>query len=106
MKNVNSCIQAHAENIWKTPKEAAEHHAKATIPNSASILGPQANVTKIDDSEYISRAQGASKPHLRPRNQVQLHEIKSTTSYDQMTKSGLQPPPTCGVRGAQPLNGG
>ena len=73
---VNSCIQPHAKNIWKTQKEVAEHNAKATIPNSASILGPQGNVTTIDASEYISRAQGASKPHLRRRNQVQLHELQ------------------------------
>ena len=66
--------QPHAENIWKTQKDVAEHNAKATIPNSASILGPQGNVTTIDASEYISRTQGASKPHLRPRNLLQLHE--------------------------------
>ena len=54
----------------------AEHHAKATIPDSESILGPQGNVTTIDASQYISRAQGRSKPHLRPRNQVQPHELQ------------------------------
>ena len=42
--------------------------------NLANILGPQGNVTMIGASEYISRAQGASKSHLRPRNQVQLPE--------------------------------
>ena len=29
----------HAENIWKTPKEVAEHNARATIQNFANILG-------------------------------------------------------------------
>ena len=60
----------------ENPKEVAEHHAKATISNSASVIVPQGNVTMVDASEYISRAQGASKPHLRPRNQVQLHELQ------------------------------
>ena len=55
-ENVNSCIQPHAEIIWKTLKEVAENNAKATIPGSVSILGPQGNVTKIDASEYIARA--------------------------------------------------
>ena len=32
VRNVNSCIQPHAENIWKTRKEVAEHNARATIP--------------------------------------------------------------------------
>ena len=62
--------------ILKTQKEVAEHNAKATIPNSASILGPKGTVTTIDVSEYISKAQGASKPHLRLRNQVQLIELQ------------------------------
>ena len=67
---------AHAENIWKIPKKVAEHNAKATIQNSANILGLQGNVTIIGASEYISRAQGASKPHLRLRYQVQLPELQ------------------------------
>ena len=33
-------------------------------------------LTTIDAAEYISRAQGESKPHLRPRNQIQLHELQ------------------------------
>ena len=62
--------------------------------NSANILGPQGNVMTIRASEYISRAQGASKPHFRPRYQIQLPSYKSTTIYDSYTKSGLQPPLT------------
>ena len=76
MRNANSCIQPHEENIWKTPKENAEHNARATIQNSENILGPQGNVTTIGASEYISRAQEASKPHLQHRYQVQLPELQ------------------------------
>ena len=76
MRNVNSGIQPHAENIWKTPKDVAEHNTRATIQNSANILGPQGNVTMIGASEYISRAQGVSKPHLRLRYPVQLPKLQ------------------------------
>ena len=62
MRNENSCIQPHAENIWKTLKEVAKHNTKATIQNSANFLGPHVKVTTIGATEYISRAQGASKP--------------------------------------------
>ena len=94
MRNVNSCIQPHAENIWKTPKEVAEHHAKATIPNSASILGSQGNVTKIDASEYISGHKEQANPTCDPGTKYNSTNYKSTTSYDQKTKSGLQPLPS------------
>ena len=94
MRNVNSCIQPHAENLWKTPKEVALHNARATIQNSANILGPQGNVTMIGASEYISRAQGESKPHLRLRYQVQLPELQINNKLWLPTKCGLQPPPT------------
>ena len=92
VRNVNFCIQPHAENIWKTPKEVAEHNARElrkysmqsdvsggwrAIQNSANILGPQGNVTMIGASEYILRAQGTSKPHLQSRYQVQLLEQQS-----------------------------
>ena len=40
------------------------------------VLGPQGNVTTIGASEYIWRAQGASKPHLRPRYQVLLPKLQ------------------------------
>ena len=61
----------------ETMKEVAEHSARSTIQNSANILGPQGNVTMIGASEYISRAQGASRPHLRLRYQVQLHKLQT-----------------------------
>ena len=54
-----------------------------------SILEPQGNVTTIDASEYISRVQGASKPHLRPRNltthhtTIPLYPNPPTTPYGQ-----------------------
>ena len=89
VRNVNSCIQPHAENIWKTPKEVAEHNAKANIPNSAGILGPQGNATTIDASEYISKAQFGSKPHLRPRNQVQLQELQINNKLSSPNKIWL-----------------
>ena len=38
---VNSCIQPHAEIIWKTFQEVAEQNTKATIQNSENILGSQ-----------------------------------------------------------------
>ena len=82
MRNVNSCIQPHAENTWKTQKEVAENNAKATIQNSANILRPQGNVTKIGASEYISRAQGASKPQVHnchPGTKYNSSNNKSTT---------------------------
>ena len=58
----------------ENPKEVAEHNATATIQNFSNILEPKGNVTTIDASEYISTAQGASKPHLRPRNKVQFSQ--------------------------------
>ena len=73
----------------KTPKEDADHNARATVQNSANILGPQGNVTTIGASEYISRAQGASKPHLRtqvpsttPRTTNQQQSMIATQNLD------------------------
>ena len=60
----------------ENPERSCRAQCKATIPDSANILWPQGNVTTIGASEYISRAQGASKPHQRPRNQVQLPELQ------------------------------
>ena len=65
---------AICRKYMENPEEVAEHNAKVTIQNFANILRPQGNVTTIDASEYISRAQGASKPHHRSRNQVKLLE--------------------------------
>ena len=90
---MNSCIQPHAENIWKTPKEVAEYNARATIQNSVNILVPQGNVTMTGASEYISRAQCARKPTFNSGTQYNSPNYKSTTSYDRHTKSGLQQPP-------------
>ena len=77
------------ENIWKTPKEVAGHNAKATIQNSANILGPQMNVTTIGASEYISRTQ----PHLRLRYQVQLPELQTNNKLWSLHKIWLTTPP-------------
>ena len=65
----------------------------ATTTTTTTILEPQGNVSTIDTTEYISRTQGASKPHLRPINKYNSQNYKSTTSYDRHRKSGLQPSP-------------
>ena len=50
---------AHVEDIWIILKEVAEYNAIPTIQNFANTLGPQGNITTIDTSEYILRAECA-----------------------------------------------
>ena len=66
---------APCRKYMENPERSCRAQCKGYHPE-LSILGPQGNATTIDASEYISRAQGASKPHLRPRNQVQLYELQ------------------------------
>ena len=67
---------ASCRKYMENPKRCRRHNTKATLQNSGNILVPQGNVAKIGRSEYISRALGASKPHLRPKNQVQLRKLQ------------------------------
>ena len=85
---------APCRKYMKNPERCCRAECRATIPNSASIQGPQGNVTTIDASEYISRAQGASKQHLRSRNQVQLHEIQFNNKLRSKNKTWLTTAPT------------
>ena len=96
-EEVNSCIQPHAENIWKTPNEVAEHNAKATnptIPNSARILMPKGMLQRqmLQNTSQGHKAQ--ANPTCDPGTKCNSPNYKSTTSYDRHTKFGLQPPPT------------
>ena len=80
----------------ENPERSCRAQCKGYHPELANILGPQGNVTTIGASEYISKAQGASKPHLRPMSNSPNNSpnYKSTTSYDRHTKYGLQRPPS------------
>ena len=62
-----SIIESQLTTLEDTINEPAEEQ------RTQSILEPQGNVTTIDASEFISRVQGASKPHLRPRNLTTIH---------------------------------
>ena len=63
---------AQSKKYMENPKRSCRAQWKGTIQKSANILGPQVNVRTLSASEYISRAQGASKPNQWPRNQIQL----------------------------------
>ena len=82
---------APCKKYKENPERSCRAHAKATIPNSTSILRPQGDVTTIGASEYISKAQFKvqTNPTCDPGSKYNSPNYKSTTRYDRETKSGL-----------------
>ena len=87
MRNVNYCIQPNAENIWKTPKEVAEHNAKATIPNSPNIIGPQGNEC-YNDRCFRIHLKGTRYKQTPPATQEP--STTSRTTNQQQALIGIQ----------------
>ena len=67
---------APGRKYMENPERSCRAQCKGYHPKLCKYSRATRECSTIDASEYISRAQGASKPHLRPRNQVQLHELQ------------------------------
>ena len=60
----------------ENPERSCRAQCKGYHPELRKYSRAQRNVTTVGALEYISRAQFASKPHIRPRYQVQLPELR------------------------------
>ena len=84
----------YIENRERSFRVQCKHNAQCYHPELCKYSRAQGNVTTIDASEYIPRAQGQANPTCNPGTKYNSTNYKSATSYGQTAKSGLRPPPT------------